>query len=65
MDFELAWLGADPMLDFSLNRSVRMEGELTSVKVSHDSRYALINRALDTSGSHCVSAGFCLSQLVE
>lgn len=34
-----------------------MEGELTSVKVSHDSRYALINRALDTSGSHCVSMG--------
>ena len=28
-------------------RSVRMEGELTSVKVSQDSRYALINRALD------------------
>ena len=33
-----------------------MEGELTSVKVSQDSRYALINRALDALGMHAVSA---------
>ena len=26
-------------------RSIRLEGELTSVKVSQDSQYALINRA--------------------
>ena len=32
-----------------------MEGELTSVKVSQDSRYALINRALDSLGMHAVS----------
>lgn len=32
-----------------------MEGELTSVKVSRDSRYALINRALDSFGLHAVS----------
>lgn len=34
-----------------------MEGELTSVKVSQDSRYALINRALDALGMHAVSVG--------
>ena len=37
-------------------RTVTMEGELTSVKVSQDSRYALINRALDPLGVLAVSA---------
>ena len=38
------------------NRSVRLEGELTSVKISHDSQFALINRAPGPEGLvPCVS----------
>ena len=33
----MAWLGT--------RRSIRLDGELTSVKISQDSQYALINRA--------------------
>ena len=29
------------------NRSMAVDGELTSVKISHDSRYALVNHAPD------------------
>ncbi|GJE96447.1 WD40 repeat domain-containing protein [Phanerochaete sordida] len=40
------------LLTKQLETSVKLEGELTSVKVSQDSRYALINRALDSFGLH-------------
>lgn len=30
-----------------LLRSIRLDGELTSVKISHDSRFALVNQAPD------------------
>lgn len=39
----------------SLHRSVHMEGELTSVKISEDSRYALINHAPDVTTLFLVS----------
>lgn len=42
-------LQCDLSNSFSPTRSVRLEGELTSVKISQDSRYALINHAPDVS----------------
>ena len=46
---------ADPF-SRAVNRSVRLDGELTSVKISHDSQFALINRAPGPDGhTPCVS----------
>ncbi|EKM55055.1 uncharacterized protein PHACADRAFT_94848 [Phanerochaete carnosa HHB-10118-sp] len=45
------------LLTKQLETSVKMEGELTSVKVSQNSRYVLINRALDSLGLHAISTG--------